>query len=149
MPDHLPFLGDERTELQAFVSLLESEQRILTSENTDSLLTLAEEKSKFAHRLTAIISARRKELNDSGFGDMDTWLSHRAPQSLSIWHEIRQLAERAQHLNTVNGELIQVRMRHNLQALGVLHSAASNSAGLYGRDGQPNLSAPRRTLGTG
>lgn len=149
MPDVTPLLNEERSELRSFVDLLESEQHILTSENTDSLLEIAEKKSKFAHRLTGIISTRRKVLDNSGFSDMTTWLSHQAPQSLPVWHEIRELAERAQHLNNINGELIQVRMRHNLQALGVLNSAASNSAGLYGRDGQPNIASLRRTLGTG
>lgn len=144
----LSHLSNEREALRSFVVLLESEQNILISEDTSPLLELAETKNKSAQRLTSLISARRDALRNAGVVDMDAWLAKLTPQALPLWHEIRQLAERAQQLNTTNGELIQVRMRHNQQALGVLHSAASNSAGLYGRDGQPNLPSSRRTLGT-
>lgn len=148
MSDVTSRLHDERDALNAFVTLLETEQGILTSEDTSPLLDLAESKSKSANRLTAIINARRDALRNTGGLDMSSWLQSVAPNALPIWREILLLAERAQQLNNTNGELIQVRMRHNQQALGVLHSAASNSAGLYGRDGQPNLPSARRTLGT-
>lgn len=148
MPDVVSRLTEERDALRAFVTLLETEQGILTSEDTSPLLELANSKSTSANRLTAIITARRNALHNSGSADMDAWLKVIAPKALPIWQEIRQLADRAQQMNNTNGELIQVRMRHNQQALGVLHSAASDSAGLYGRDGQPNLPSSRRTLGT-
>jgi flagella synthesis protein FlgN len=142
-------LNDERVALLAFIGLLESEQAILTGEDTTPLLELANIKSKAASQLTGLIAARRNLMQADGGADMESWLGRRAPELQAVWQEIRQLAERAQQLNSINGELIQVRMRHNQQALTVLHNATSDSAGLYGRDGQPNLaSGSRRILGT-
>lgn len=148
MTDVTSRLIEERSALRAFVLLLETEQKILTSDDTSPLLELANTKSSSALRLTTIISARRNALHNSGYPDMNSWLQLIAPTALPVWLEIRELAERAQQMNLTNGELIQTRMRHNQKALGVLHSAASDSAGLYGRDGQPNLPNSSRTLGS-
>jgi flagella synthesis protein FlgN len=53
-----------------------------------------------------------------------------------------------QRLNQTNGELIQIKLRYNQQALGVLYGAVQSAAGLYGADGQPNLPSGSRTLGS-
>lgn len=142
-------LSEERNELAAFIALLEREQSLLTSNDASPLMELAEAKSRSTGRLMSLIAARRNFMQADGGTDMDSWLGRKMPGALAAWHEILRMAEQAQHLNSVNGELIQVRLRHNQQALSVLHNASSDSAGLYGRDGQPNISnSPRRILGT-
>jgi flagellar biosynthesis/type III secretory pathway chaperone len=51
-------------------------------------------------------------------------------------------------MNHTNGELIQIKMRYNTQALAVLVGATQHAAGLYGPDGQTNLPSTGRTLGS-
>ncbi len=96
--------------------------------------------------MTALSQQRRQSLPDTI--STETWLSKNAPQGLVLWQEILQLANRAQRLNQTNGELIQIKMRYNQQALGVLVGATQHAAGLYGPDGQPNLPNTGRTLGS-
>ncbi len=139
-------LNDELTALRAFVALLESEQQFLLNNDTERLLNIAETKAQAASQLAAIIAARRKTLpaNDS----MEAWLPIHASGSLQVWKNIRQLAAKAQQVNTTNGELIQSGLRRNQQALTALHGASQNAAGLYGPDGQPNLASSGRILGS-
>lgn len=134
----------EQSSLRDFVSLLEQEQSVLLTGLGDELLDLAEKKSACATRLTSLVATRHTllqntlpELNNH---TIQTWLEHQAPTAWPVWQDICKLADRAQHLNQSSGELIQLKLRHNQQALGVLSNAASK-ANLYGRDGQPNFSA--------
>ena len=59
------------------------------------------------------------------------------------------LAAHASQLNRFNGELIQVRLRYNQQALHALIGASQQAAGLYGPNGQPSLVGSGRALGSG
>ena len=81
-----------------------------------------------------------------GPGSMEAWLQTHTAINLPAWHEIRELASHAQHMNRTNGELIQVKMRLNQQTLTMLHNAAQSVNGLYGPDGQPNLPVSGRIL---
>jgi flagella synthesis protein FlgN len=141
-------LNDELNALRAFVVLLESEQQSLLNNETDRLLSIAETKSQTAGKLAEMATARRKNLLADSSDSMEEWLSRHAPASLPTWQNIRQLATQAQHINNINGELIQSGLRHNQQALSALQSASQNAAGLYGPDGQPNLASSGRILGS-
>jgi flagella synthesis protein FlgN len=145
--EFLSNLNDEYTALRAFVVLLEDEQRILLSQNSEELLSLAEAKIQLANKIAALSEARQRFLPEIT-RDMLEWLKRNAPQGLPIWHEARQLAANAHRLNQTNGELIQIKLRYNQQALGALYGAAQSVAGLYGADGQPNLPTSSRTLGS-
>lgn len=143
-------LNDERDALRAFVVLLEKEQQALLSQGIELLLPLAEAKTQSAHKLAEIANARRQFLN-SNTQNLDTaaWILKHAPASRAVWDEVRELAARAHHLNKTNGEVIQLKLRSNQQALTALLGAAKSTAGLYGRDGQPSLPTSGRTLGSG
>ena len=143
----LSHLNDECTALRAFVALLEDEQRILVGQNSEDLLPLAEAKMQLANKVADLSGARRKAL-PQGTRDTAEWLRQNAPQGLPKWQEVRQLAENAHRLNQTNGELIQIKLRYNQQALGALYGAAQSAAGLYGANGQPNLPTASRTLGS-
>ncbi len=140
-------LNDECTSLRAFVVLLEDEQRILLGQHTEELLPLAEAKIQLTNKIATLSAARQRSLPE-GARDMLEWLKRNAPQGIPKWHETRQLATHVQNLNQTNGELIQIKLRYNQQALGVLYGAAQSTAGLYGADGQPNLPSGSRTLGS-
>jgi flagella synthesis protein FlgN len=138
----------ESDALRAFITLLEKEQQVLLSQDSEALLTLAEAKSQAALKLTEIANARRLQLNlQASNSDMTNWVQKFAPEVRETWDEILELAAHAHHLNQTNGEVIQLKLRSNQKALTVLLGATQDAAGLYGRDGQPNLPISGRTLG--
>lgn len=140
-------LEEERSTLRSFVTLLETEQQALVGGDVDQLLGLSDEKSQLASTLLILAGKRREILPDPSSTRMEIWLKEQTSDALPIWNEIQELAQEAQRLNSTNGELIQVRLRHNQQALVALRNA-SNNAALYGPDGQHNLSGSGRTLGS-
>lgn len=145
--EFLSSLNDECATLRAFVVLLEDEQRTLLGQHAEELLPLAETKIQLANKISTLSTARRRYLPE-GARETEEWIKKHVPQGLQIWHEARQLAVHVQRLNQTNGELIQIKLRYNQQALGVLYSAAQSAAGLYGADGQPNQPSTSRTLGS-
>jgi flagella synthesis protein FlgN len=140
-------LNDECAALREFVVLLENEQRVLLGQHTEELLPLAEAKIQLTSKIAALSTARQRYL-PKDTGNLAEWLKRNAPQGLPAWQQARQLAAHVQRLNQTNGEMIQVKLRYNQQALGVLYGAAQSTAGLYGADGQPNLPTGSRTLGS-
>jgi flagellar biosynthesis protein FlgN len=146
-------LQAERTALQAFVALLESEQQALIAGQTEQLLPLADSKTLAVQELNKLANARNNMLlasgAKSGAGGIETWLQAHAAGSLPVWRDIQKLALQSQQTNSSNGKLIQLKLWHNQQALAVLHKAANSAGSLYGPDGQPHISATGRTLGSG
>jgi flagella synthesis protein FlgN len=145
--EFLSSLNDECAILQAFVVLLENEQRTLLGQHTEELLPLAESKIQLANKIATLSAARRRYLPEEP-RNVEEWIKKHFPQGLPKWQEARQLATHVQRLNQTNGELIQIKLRYNQQALGVLYGAAQSAAGLYGADGQPNQPSTSRTLGS-
>jgi flagella synthesis protein FlgN len=149
----LAALAAEHTALLDFVALLEREQGMLVENRTDQLLELSEQKSNDALGLNELAETRRsllqKSIPELSIDTIHAWLAAHNPQGLSVWHEVLALAERAQKLNRTNGELIQMKLRHNQQSLTVLSNAV-NKANLYGPDGQPSFSpGSGRSFGSG
>jgi flagellar biosynthesis protein FlgN len=147
--DALIKLNNELATLRQFVALLTSEQQFLLSNDTENLLTLSEVKTQAANQLMEMASARRKSLLVTSTDTMETWIAKHMPGAHGTWNEMQKFAAEAQHLNSTNGELINSKMRNNQQALNVLHSASKSAAGLYGPDGQANISSTGRHLGSG
>ena len=146
-------LTAERSALQKFIRLLEQEQGLLTENNTDRLLELAEQKSAQAISLNELAEARRNLMQQNipalSAEAIHAWLEAQSAEGLAIWQEIRTLAKQAQQINNTNGELIQMKLRHNQQSLAVLSNAV-NKANLYGPDGQTSFSpGSGRSLGSG
>ncbi|MBI5438578.1 MAG: flagellar protein FlgN [Nitrosomonadales bacterium] len=146
-------LTAERIALRKFINLLEQEQGLLIENNTDPLLELAEQKSAQAVSLNELAESRRSLLqkNIPAFTaeTIHAWLETHSAEGLAVWQEIRALAGRAQQINNTNGELIQMKLRHNQKSLAVLGNAV-NKANLYGPDGQTSFSpGSGRSLGSG
>lgn len=145
-------LEGERDALRDFVALLEREQGALVENLTDEVMTLAEQKSEQALRLHELVEARAALFKQRYSGlppaAIQQELQMKDPHSWNLWLELRDYAERAQHLNQSSGELIQLKMRHNQQALNVLNSAA-NQANIYSANGQPSFTpSSGRQLGS-
>lgn len=149
----LAALAAEHAALLKFVALLEREQGMLVENQNDQLLELSEQKSGDALELNKLAETRRallkQHLPQLTADGIRNWLETHSPDGLALWKEIAALAGRAQMLNNANGEVIQMKLRHNQQALAVLSNAA-NQANLYGPDGQASFSpGSGRSLGSG
>ena len=136
-------LRAEHDALQSFLAVLENEQRTLLSGQTETLIDLADHKTRLVEQLTQLAEQRRKLQPAPGVAPA----GKEDGGSRQLWTAIRQMASRAEQLNRTNGELIQIKLRHNQQALTVLHNAAQ-SATLYGPDGQTSIPTPGRKLGS-
>jgi flagella synthesis protein FlgN len=141
-------LTEERTALQAFIGLLEREQQILLTPDAEPLLDLSNEKTRAAEALTALVKQRAQYIS-AGPGKVEAWLRSNAAVAVDVWTDIQKLGVQAQQMNQTNGELIQVRMRYNQQALQTLISASEQTAGLYDTKGKTNMPGSGRTLGSG
>lgn len=143
----------EHVALVNFVALLEREQSLLVENFTDQLLELSEKKSTAALDLNRLVQERRAMLQNViprlDIEKIQAWLGVHCPNGLVVWQQTLALAKRSHQLNQANGELIQMKLRHNQQSLAVL-SNALNNANLYGPDGQPSFSpGSGRSLGNG
>jgi flagella synthesis protein FlgN len=148
-------LTAEHAALQKFVALLEREQTMLVENLTDQLLELSEQKSSDALNLGRLAETRRNLLKKNipqenlQSDAIQAWMKTHSPEGLVIWQKLRAMADRAQQLNLTNGELIQMKLRHNQQSLAVLIKAA-DKANLYGPNGQHSFSpGSGRSLGSG
>lgn len=149
----LAALAAEHAALLGFVALLEREQGMLVENLSDQLLELSEKKSGCALDLNRLGQARLALLQEYipqlDLDSIQAWLQTHSPEGLAIWQKTLELAKRSRQLNLTNGELIQMKLRHNQQSLLVLSNAV-NKASLYGPDGQPNFSpGSGRSLGNG
>ena len=152
-PQLLAILSTERAQLKSFVTLLEREQKMLVENSTDLLLDLSKQKTDAAISLQGLTDARStlllNNIPEITTANINSWLLKHCPTDSTIYTEILSLGKQAHQLNRTNGELIQMKLRHNLQALSVLNNAAKK-ANLYGSDGQPSLSPNGgRSLGSG
>jgi flagella synthesis protein FlgN len=150
--DLLAAMAEERAAVHSFVDLLQQEQNLLTENSIDPLMMLAEQKSTRAAQLGELAELRHRlmltflpELTATAILD---WFKVNSAEGLVLWQEISALADQARQLNRINGELIQMKLRHNQQLLAAL-SRAVNQANLYGPDGQTNFSTGSgRSLGS-
>lgn len=146
-------LSAEHAALLDFVALLAREQEMLVENLGDQLLELAGQKTSAALGLNRLAQLCRTLLQEHipqpGVGSIQAWLGTHSPEGLAIWLKILNLARRSQQLNRANGELIQMKLRHNQLSLAILSNAA-NRANLYGPDGQPDFATvASRSLGNG
>ena len=142
-------LEAEAEAVSRFVELLRLEQIALENGATDQLVDFAQKKSSVSSELTAL--AEQRHLTLAGLGvkadraGIEAWLE-RQPSDTSLrsaWSRVIALAGEARELNRVNGELIQIRLQHNAQALAAMQGA-SRTLHLYGPDGHTEQLISRR-----
>lgn len=136
--------------LQDFVRLLEQEESLLVSGQTDALMALADQKTQVYRRLQFLHDEQMRALACRQASTLQGLMEHaiqKLPAALARWHQLLALAADAQERNRLNGQLISERMKHNQAALSVLLAAADQPQ-LYGPDGSARPSARGRTLGS-
>ena len=142
-------VSDEASLVQQFVELLVLEQEILTKGKTDELPAIAKIKEKLAAELNELSRLRNGLLVSLGLpsdrSGMEAWSAANPLQkeTIAAWNQTLSLAARAKELNHRNGQLIQLRMKYNSQALEIL-LRKENNLDLYGPDGRSSTLSERR-----
>lgn len=144
-------LAEEVGKLGEFIAVLQQEQELLKSGDTEALLPLIETKTRLANGLAALSQARETHLARLGLAagrvGMDAWLARHGNDTLKkAWQDLLKLAGEARSLNELNGKLIGLHMRHNQQAFTAL-MGATDRAMTYGPDGQQQTGLGGRILG--
>jgi flagella synthesis protein FlgN len=145
----LQTIAEETTAVRQFVDLLKLEQTSLSNGSTDDLLDFAEQKSKLATQLNKFAAQRSALLVAQGFSadrtGVDAWCASYSSkeEAGASWSGLLSLAAEARELNRLNGELIQMRMQYNANALEALRGG-KNALDLYGPDGQSTSPGHRR-----
>lgn len=141
---------DEQRGLQGFLALLEREEALLVSNQTDALSLLAEEKTALYRALQRLSDERVMLFARVGAKvstDNIRIVFANAPEVLAAWDEVLKLAQQAKARNEINGRLISDRLQNNQQALSVL-LAAADAPQIYGPDGQSRPTAASRVWGS-
>lgn len=140
----------EAIQLGEFIELLQREEALLLSGETDALLGLSQEKNERYRQLQRLSDDRALLLGRLGRKPSNAAIQEVCaglPRVLARWDEIRELAVRARDLNQGNGTLIMERMAHNQAALTVLMSAVDQPQ-LYDAEGHTRARGGGRILGS-
>ena len=141
----------ERDALKQCVDILSRERQLLMDGDVDALADLCVRKSMLLDSVHGFSALRERYLVASGLSvdhDVMNTLLHDTPNLRELWDESLEWARQAANLNNVNGELIDVRINHNRQALTVMRDAA-NAHTIYGNDGRMQYEAAGRAIGLG
>jgi len=143
-------LEAESSQLRKFLDLLEREEAVLITGDTDNLLPITKEKNDRYRQLQHLHDDRSMLVSRFGHGKGDAAirsLCARVPKTLARWDEVLSLAARARDRNYVNGLLLSKYMQQNQAALTVLTEAA-NHPQLYDAGGHSRPSGGGRMLGS-
>ncbi|MCL2160596.1 MAG: flagellar protein FlgN [Betaproteobacteria bacterium] len=143
-------LEAESSQLRKFLDLLEREEAVLISADTDGLLSITKEKNERYRQLQHLHDDRSILAARLGHGRGDTAmraLCARMPRALARWDEVLSLAAQARERNHINGQLISKHLQHNQAALSVLLTAADHPQ-LYDAGGHSRPSGGGRMLGS-
>ncbi|EXI76703.1 MAG TPA: flagellar protein FlgN [Candidatus Accumulibacter phosphatis] len=149
MTDLRQLFAEEVALVRRFVGLLEREQSLLIDGEVDSLPALLRDKNELAARLTAIAEQRSVTLAGEGLSadraGVAAWFAAHPGEhdARAAWAELLPLATHARELNELNGEVIQLRLQNNAQAIEAL-LGSSGALALYGPDGQSKPSGVGR-----
>jgi flagella synthesis protein FlgN len=140
----------ELIQLKEFLEMLEREEALLICGDTDTLLTLVQEKTGRYRNLQRLHDDRALLLARGGMKNDDASIRRlyaKLPRVLARWDEVLGLAAQARERNALNGQLINDHMQHNQAALTALLSAA-NQPPLYDAGGHSRPRAGGRILGS-
>lgn len=138
-------LGVFQQELTEFVSLLEEEQRSLTSSKVDGRLIadIASRKSDKLATIDKLEEVRRKVQKMMGYPDGRNGAQQAAKDGscTDLWDAILTLTDRAKNLNELNGIQVHMHIEQNRRLMTFMNKASGTP--LYGRDGK----SQRKSLG--
>ncbi len=156
-PDHATFISSLRREVSAFVEfidLLRAEQTCLTRTEIEPLNELARQKAEKVEELGSLAKLRCAFLESHALEataqGMQAWVHAQAGAEASevsrLWGKLSQSAADAQHINRLNGTLINNRLSYNREALNALNGI-TRPMGVYGPDGSTAMRVAHRDFG--
>ena len=138
-------LGVFQQELIEFVSLLEEEQRALTSSKVEGkvIADLASRKSAKLVSIDKLDEVRRKVQAMQNYPDGREGAKQAAKDGgcSDLWDAIMILTDRAKNLNELNGIQVHMHIEQNRRLMAFV--SKTNAPSLYGRNGKPQ----RKSLG--
>lgn len=138
-------LTNQQQRLDELVSLLSSEQNLLTQGDVDgdALAQVAIKKQALLEELERIESVRRNVQKRLGYADGSTGAraaAHDAGCQIA-WEGLLEKSERAARMNELTGQMLSVRMKHNQAMLDYIRQIAEKT--MYKPDGR-NSAQPGR-----
>lgn len=138
-------LTNQQQRLDALVSLLSSEQNLLTQGDVDgdALAQVAIKKQALLEELERIESVRRSVQERLGYADGANGARAAALDAgcQSAWESLLEKSERAARMNELTGQMLSVRMKHNQAMLDYIRQIAEKT--IYKPDGR-NSAQPGR-----
>ncbi|MBA2779504.1 flagella synthesis protein FlgN [Billgrantia kenyensis] len=131
-------LREQQQRLDGILDLLRQERTLLSSAEIDSerLADLAKGKQELLAKLEASETLRQGVQRRLGYADGASGARQAAADAgcEAEWAHTLELTREAQRLNTLNGELVGLRMEQNTRLLDFIHQAAEKT--VYRASGQ-------------
>lgn len=138
-------LTDQQQRLDALISLLSSEQNLLTQGDIDgdALAQVALDKQSLLAELERIETVRRNVQKRLGYDEGAAGARSAAHDAgcQKAWESLLEKSERASRMNDLTGQMLSVRMKHNQAMLDYIRQIAEKT--LYKPDGR-NSAQPGR-----
>lgn len=138
-------LTDQQQRLDALISLLSSEQNLLTQGDIDgdALTQVAHDKQILLGELERIEAVRRNVQKRLGYAEGASGARAAANDAgcQTAWESLLEKSERAARMNELTGQMLSVRMKHNQAMLDYIRQIAEKT--LYKPDGR-NSAQPGR-----
>ena len=126
---------------QNLLDKLTDEHKVLSSNDTDSLDHIVEEKQALMQQLETGMTTINHALSEQGFSadisGLDSLLQQ-LPENTPLhrqWHKLQKLAKQCQEKNMVNGGIVSLKQRHIRQALDIL-TGNQSSKNTYDKQGE-------------
>lgn len=138
-------LTDQQQRLDALISLLSSEQKLLTQGDIDgdALSQVAIDKQSLLAELERIETVRRSVQQRLGYAagaDGARKAAHDAGCQ-TAWESLLEKSERVARMNELTGQMLSVRMKHNQEMLDYIHEISEKT--LYTPDGRNSAQSGR------
>ncbi len=138
-------LTDQQQRLDELISLLSSEQNLLTQGDIDgdALSKVALDKQSLLAELERIEIVRRNVQKRLGYAEGANGAEAAAQDAgcQTAWERLLEKSERAARMNELTGQMLSVRMKHNQAMLDYIRQIAEKT--LYKPDGR-NSAQPGR-----
>lgn len=149
MTSPLATLPDEQQTIGSLIGLMQQEQQLLVSADSDGLDLLTPQKAALVQQAAALALRRHQALGSVGFAasenGMADWLAEAGAEARAQWTDLLNRTRAAKELNRVNGMLINKQLTQTQVILNAMRTPAGGAdAGFYGKSGQATAGGPSR-----
>lgn len=140
---------------RALTIALDIEYKALSSPDTTGLVSIVAEKQDIIHALEAAGKQRETQLTALGVLEGSNTaheiqrVFNSTRQLSDDWDELLQLAAQCQEKNRINGSIVELGVRHSINALEILRGNVTGDAAtnnLYDHSGHTSNAAEKRSI---